>query len=499
MPQVFVSYSRRDAEFVTRLADELRGRGKDVWVDVEGIRDAEVFPVALRHAIERSDTFLFVISPDSVNSPFCDQEVTHANELNKRIIPLALSPVADEEIPEEIRFRNWIPVVADPAHDVDRIVAAIDTDLAWEQEHTRITVRALEWDAGGHNRSSLLRGTDLAAAEQWLAAGVDKDPGPTALEQEYLLAARQAAGRRQRTLVGGSLAVAAVAIGLLIFALISRGSAVSAETNAKAQALAAQSQIQQSVDGERAVLLAAAAVRTKVSYGATGTMFALRSAIDASTIRYRLQDAGTQGCGAPQVVYTRRHAATCSRRGCARRDPARRRNHRLDHTHDPGRRGRTDGAGLLGRGLRPRGGRWGAAARTRSTDGTGAHDQPPIPGLTVFATDPRAPIAAAVGVYQLDIWNMATGRLEVIHPPHAQQYGHPSAITFSPNGGRIAIGFDSPTMARGCSCTTWGAERSSAPRRRRRAPSPSRPAAARWPSGRSSRRAARWSCSMPTP
>ena len=147
MPQVFVSYSRRDAEFVTRLADELRGRGKDVWVDVEGIRDAEVFPVALRHAIEGSDTFLFVISPDSVNSPFCDQEVTHANELNKRIIPLALSPVADEEIPEEIRFRNWIPVVADPANDVDRIVAAIDTDLAWEQEHTRITVRALEWDA----------------------------------------------------------------------------------------------------------------------------------------------------------------------------------------------------------------------------------------------------------------------------------------------------------------------------------------------------------------
>ena len=128
-------------------------------------------------------------------------------------------------------------------------------------------------------------------------------PGPTTLQQEYLLAARQAASRRQRTLVGGSTTVAIVAVALLIFALISRGQAVNAETNARSQDLAAESGTQQSVDAERAVLLAAAAVRTKVSYGPNGTMFALRAAIDASTIRYRLPNAGTQGCGGPGVAY----------------------------------------------------------------------------------------------------------------------------------------------------------------------------------------------------
>jgi hypothetical protein len=30
---VFVSYSRRDADFVGRLADDLRVRGKEVFVD----------------------------------------------------------------------------------------------------------------------------------------------------------------------------------------------------------------------------------------------------------------------------------------------------------------------------------------------------------------------------------------------------------------------------------------------------------------------------------
>src|SRR5579884_1070030 len=142
MADVFISYSRSDARFVRRLAGDLKDRGKDVWVDVDGIRDAEKFPEALRRAIEGSDAFVFVISPDSVGSEFCEQEVTHASALNKRIVPLALRPVADELIPEEIRLRNWIPVGEETG--VERVLAAIETDLEWEQQHTRVTVRALQ-------------------------------------------------------------------------------------------------------------------------------------------------------------------------------------------------------------------------------------------------------------------------------------------------------------------------------------------------------------------
>jgi hypothetical protein len=132
MADVFVSYSRRDSEFVSRLAEALQARGKDVWIDVEGIRDAEVFPSALSAAVEGSDGFVFVISPDSVASRFCGQEVEHALELNKRIVPLALRAVPDEQVPQGIRERNWIPVGDDGDFDpgVERLVAALDTDLA---------------------------------------------------------------------------------------------------------------------------------------------------------------------------------------------------------------------------------------------------------------------------------------------------------------------------------------------------------------------------------
>jgi WD40 repeat protein len=253
---------------VSRLAAALEERGKDVWVDVEGVRDAEVFPEALRRAIESSDAFAFVISPDAVKSSFCAEEIEHAASLNKRIIPLALRPVPDDELPGDVRFRNWIPAPDNGGLDgtVERLVLALDTDLEWEREHSRLTVRALEWDRSGRDRSFLLRGSDLRSAEAWLAAGTGKDPGPTALETEYLVAARRAAARRQRGVAVGSLVVAAVSIGLLIFALISRSAAVSARNAARAQALTsdaervgAQALVEKNLD--RALLLAVLGVR----------------------------------------------------------------------------------------------------------------------------------------------------------------------------------------------------------------------------------------------
>ena len=263
MADVFLSYSRLDGQFVGRLASALEARGKGVWVDVEGIRDGEVFPEALRRAIESSDAFVFVISPDSVHSSFCEEEVEHAARLNKRIVPLSLRPVADEDLPADVRFRNWIPTSGDGEFEgtVERLVTALDTDLEWERQHSRLTVKALEWDQSGRDRSFLLRGADLSAAERWLAAGADKDPGPTTLEAEYLVAGRRATARRQRGFAVASLLVAAVAIGLLVFALISRSAAVNQALTSDAESVGAQAVAQKNLD--LAMLDAVAGVKLK--------------------------------------------------------------------------------------------------------------------------------------------------------------------------------------------------------------------------------------------
>ena len=100
MSDLFVSYSRRDAEFVRRLTASIEARGKAVWLDTEGIVDGEVFPQAIRIAIEQADSFLFVISPAAVQSRYCESEVEYAHQLNKRIVPVLRSPVPDPQLPE---------------------------------------------------------------------------------------------------------------------------------------------------------------------------------------------------------------------------------------------------------------------------------------------------------------------------------------------------------------------------------------------------------------
>ena len=227
MSDVFLSYSRRDSEFVQRLAGALSERGKDVWFDVEGIRDAEVFPAALRSAVERSDGFVFVISPDSVASRFCEQEVEHALELRKRLVPLLHRRVADEQVPEGVRERNWIPFDDDARFDdgVERLVDALETDLEYTREHTRWLVKALEWEAEGHDRSFLLRGAELGAAERWLAGAQGRQPEPTALHREFLYRSRVSATRRLRALAGAMAVLLAIAVALGVVALDQRNAA----------------------------------------------------------------------------------------------------------------------------------------------------------------------------------------------------------------------------------------------------------------------------------
>ncbi|HEY3947360.1 MAG TPA: TIR domain-containing protein [Solirubrobacteraceae bacterium] len=446
MTDVFVSYSRSDSEFVSRLADDLKHRGKDVWVDVDGIRDAEKFPEALRRAIEGSDAFVFVISPDSVGSEFCDQEVAHASALNKRIVPLALRPAPDEQIPAEIRLRNWIPVGEDTG--VNRVIDAIETDLEWERQHTRITLRALQWEQAGRDRSVLLRGSELADAERWLAAGAGKDPGPTALEQEYLLAARQAASRRQRTLTVAVSGMLVVAVGLLVFALISRQKAVSAESSANAQRLAALSETQLSIDPERAVLLGMAAVRRDATYGPSGTMFALRAALDASTIRYRLPPAGEQiGCGALYPQFDPAPGSNLVAEGLC--DGKMRfldaRNGRLERVVTLG--SPKESAGLLSYAGR-RAILVGAVGdRLVALDPTTAalvRRGPVVPELGGEQPDTNAPLLAAFGRAPLGrrgvfvVWNYRTGRAIWIHPPLPMAYL--SGLSFA-GPGTLALTF----------------------------------------------------------
>ena len=169
MADVFISYSRKDRDFVRDLHEALAERQRDTWVDWEDIPLTAEWLAEIFAGIEGADAFVFVISPDSAESEVCRQELAHAVEHNKRLITVVRRDVKAEAVPPPLGSYNRI--FFREGDDFDEafrsLVKAIDMDLDWVRAHTRLLTRAIEWDGRKRDASFVLRGSDLHAAEEW--------------------------------------------------------------------------------------------------------------------------------------------------------------------------------------------------------------------------------------------------------------------------------------------------------------------------------------------
>jgi hypothetical protein len=224
MAEIFISYSRKDRVFVEALHARFRALGRETWVDTEGIPPTAQWRAEVLSNIEQANAFVFVLSPDSIGSLECVRELAHAVKRNKRIIPVVHRDVDPKRVPPDLAELNWISLGALDA-GFDTLLKAIDTDLGWVRGHTRLGVRALEWDVKDREPSLLLRGADLRAAEQWLANGAGREPAPTSLHAEYVRASRRARRTRKRVLMS-SLASVVTALGALGLVAYERGKTV---------------------------------------------------------------------------------------------------------------------------------------------------------------------------------------------------------------------------------------------------------------------------------
>ena len=86
--KVFLSYSRRDLDFVEQLAADLKKTGLDVWYDLSGLDGGAPWRKAIEKAIRASDVVVVVLSPDSVNSQWVEREYLFASNHGKKVIPV---------------------------------------------------------------------------------------------------------------------------------------------------------------------------------------------------------------------------------------------------------------------------------------------------------------------------------------------------------------------------------------------------------------------------
>jgi WD40 repeat protein len=250
----FIAYAREDTPFVARLRDALASCGRDTAWD----QDRATVPFSapwraeIREAIRGSEKFIFVISPDSLDSGPCADELETARELNKPLVPiLRRPPGGTAEVPAVLGELTWIDFSDDDAFgdSLADLLTALDTDLAWTKSHTRLLIRSAEW-SDARERSLLLRGRDLRDAEEWLqrASGHD-EARPTSLQRDYLAASRRAADRAVQRWRGALAGGLVVAVTLAVIAFVQRGQADTARDQAQREARVALSR-ELAVDSE---------------------------------------------------------------------------------------------------------------------------------------------------------------------------------------------------------------------------------------------------------
>ncbi len=283
---VFISYSRRDKKFIKKLNDGLDKAGVQAWVDWEGIEIASDWRAKIAGAIQNSDAFIFVITPDSLKSKVCAEELAQGLQYNKKLIPILYRRKEQgQKVPKEISKTNWVYMRPEDnfKETLPKLVEAINTDLGWVQQHTKTLGQAVEWETKNRNSSFLLNGTELKEAETWMANGsTHSNRIVLPLQAEFIGTSRTSSDRRQRVTLFGVTFLLAMSIVLSVFAWVARNDARAAQMAALTnEAIAVQKQ------QEASIARAAAETNQKLAEEQTSIARAQRSVAQSQIFQSR--------------------------------------------------------------------------------------------------------------------------------------------------------------------------------------------------------------------
>lgn len=127
-PHFFMSYSRDDADLQRRIVAELRGRGINIWVDIENlIPGSPTWEREIERSIRAAAGVIVLLSPGSNNSEWVRREISFAEQNEKRIFPVLVRGEEDDSIPLRLsnhqhvdlrgHFRQGMEELANALHD----------------------------------------------------------------------------------------------------------------------------------------------------------------------------------------------------------------------------------------------------------------------------------------------------------------------------------------------------------------------------------------------
>jgi hypothetical protein len=120
----FLSYAREDAEFVLRLAKDLRAGGAGVWVDQLDIAPGQRWDRAVEDALAKCLQLVVILSPAAVESTNVMDEVSLALEDGKTVVPVLHRQC---KIPFRLRRLQYVDLSLDYKAGHDRLLETLGT------------------------------------------------------------------------------------------------------------------------------------------------------------------------------------------------------------------------------------------------------------------------------------------------------------------------------------------------------------------------------------
>lgn len=304
--RVFVSYSRKNSEFVDKLIHRLEVEGflpdfdrsdRDQTNIDSGIAADDEWWLRIQQMIASSDMMVFVVSPDSANSSVCDMEIDYARQLGKRVVPILVHPVEFSALPPVLAAFNIKLSFVDNTFEqaFQSLSSVLLTDIRWYRTGRSISQKVNEWDQMQRPTKLLLRKEAVEDAMNWAARRSDFEIGPLMLE--YLSASR-AKNRRdenRRSLmkrVAYGLGLAFVTITIFTFLNSISTARKNGETSSTLLAQLSELRLQQG-DYKQSLLLAFASVNSgDLNRPSSYAVSRLSKSLILSPIEFTLQHSG---------------------------------------------------------------------------------------------------------------------------------------------------------------------------------------------------------------
>ena len=120
---IFISHSSRNNNGATKIRDWLRDQGwGETFLDLDpahGLAPGQKWQEELKKAGERCSAVVVLISPDWVQSKWCQVEFLLASQLGKRIFGITIIPTPFAELPIELTAHYQIVDISDPAKEAE--------------------------------------------------------------------------------------------------------------------------------------------------------------------------------------------------------------------------------------------------------------------------------------------------------------------------------------------------------------------------------------------